>query len=126
MIIRFTKSACEKFSVTEFSDTTVENRYCDWTCDIVQIGHKKYFFVSNSYSMLTVVFSVNRIRKIEKFIETVKTELKNVCDYNGWSEIYETQILPNIDEIYFARNRDKSLTAKMNSIKLKSYHKSAV
>lgn len=117
MLIRFTKSACEKFSITEFSDTTVENRYCDWTCDIVQIDHKKYFFVSNSYSMLTVVFSVNGIRKIEKFIETVKTEIKNVCDSNSWSEIYETQILPNIGEIHFARNSDKSLTAKMNSIK---------
>ncbi len=118
MLFRFTKSALENIKDISLTEEGAENRYSEWVCDLAVIGRKKYYFVANAYSMVSVIFEAAGINKFEKFSEACVKEIKRICGENGFEGIFEQKILPNCEKCFAGKTRNRSMTAKMNTKKM--------
>ena len=118
MLFHFSKAAMEQLKNPELCAENAENRFCEWTCDIFLIGHKKYFMLSNSYSMFSTVFEAKGILSFEKFAQKAKEEIKSLLKKYNYDEILEEHIIPNFEKCFASKSSDKSLTAKMNRQKM--------
>ncbi len=118
MLFRFTKSALENIKDISLTEEGAENRYSEWVCDLAVIGRKKYYFVANAYSMVSVIFEAAGINNFEKFSEACVKEIKRICGENGFEEIFEQKILPNCEKCFAGKTWNRSMTAKMNTEKM--------
>lgn len=118
MLFRFTNSTIEKIKDIVLSEESAENRYCEWICDSVLIERKHYFFVSNSYSMVSVIFPAKGINSFERFCTVCNAEIKRICNENGWESIYNEFISKNCETSFAAKTWNRSFTAKMNHEKM--------
>ncbi len=118
MLFRFTKSALENIKGISLTEKSAENRYSEWICDLAIIARKKYYFVSNAYSMVSVIFAAKGINSFEKFAEACVKEIKRICGENGFDEIFEQKILPNCENYFAGKTWNRSMTSKMNTEKM--------
>lgn len=118
MLFRLTNSVLERFKDFYFSNENAENRYCEWICDSVTIERKHYFFVSNSYSMVSVIFPAKGISSFERFCTVCNAEIKRICETNGWENLYNKYISDNCKSNFAAKTWNRSFTAKMNHEKM--------
>jgi hypothetical protein len=107
-----------KLPVLKDSDSTSDNRYCEWCVDIVTAGRKKYFLVCNAYSLFGVCFPTAGITSAEKFSDTFVGELKSYLIQKGLSSLFETYIEGCIRKIDFCKTYNLHIRSGMNGVKL--------
>lgn len=121
MILRLTKSASEKQEIKLSSDSIAniaKNRYCDWFVDIFNGGdRKKYFLITNAFSLFSIVLPSKGLNSAESFLETVKRELQEYFAYRNLNEIFLEFIAPNLGKIEFAKKNSRSVQGCMNGMK---------
>jgi len=68
MVFRLTKKASEQTHISVTNEGQSQNRYCDWFVDLfVGKDRKKYFLITNSFSLFSIVISAKGIRGEEVF-----------------------------------------------------------
>lgn len=124
MIFRLTKICAEQIHADFQEETKSQNRYCDWFCDIFTgSGNKKYFLLTNAFSLFSVIFQAKEIDSQKSFFESALNELKTYFESKNLGEIYKTYIEQNLNEIRFEKTNSKSVSAGMTAIKYEVFYR---
>lgn len=120
MLFRLTKKTQEQIKhPLQFDNLSLaENRYCEWICDTVQFGRKKYFLISNAYSSFSLLISAKGITTSEKFQNYVLEKIESYFAQKDLLDCYNEYIKPNSETICFEKTNSRVLTGLMNEQKL--------
>ena len=84
MVFRLTKKASEQTHISVTNEGQSQNRYCDWFVDLfVGKDRKKYFLITNSFSLFSIVISAKGIRGEEVFSKNVLNQLRIYFEKTG-------------------------------------------
>ena len=120
VLFRLTKKTQDQIKHPLKSDNSslAENRYCEWICDTVQYGRKKYFLISNAYSSFSMLISTKGVTNSEKFQNYVLERMESYFAQKGFQNCYNDCIKPNSENICYAKTNSRVLTGLMNEQKL--------
>ena len=113
MLFKFTNAVSAEMKNLSLCKENAENRFCEWICDFITLGNKKYYFVANAYSMVSVLFEAEKINTLEEFGKKCSDEIKKLCIEKGWASLYEEFIQPFSQNFLAAKNDNRSIAAKM-------------
>ena len=89
MVFRLTKKASEQTHISVTNEGQSQNRYCDWFVDLfVGKDRKKYFLITNSFSLFSIVISAKGIRGEEVFSKNVLNQLRIYFEKTGHSDLF--------------------------------------
>mgnify|MGYP003547656299 FL=1 len=91
MVFRLTKKASEQTHISVTNEGQSQNRYCDWFVDLfVGKDRKKYFLITNSFSLFSIVISAKGIRGEEVFSKNVLNQLRIYFEKTGHSDLFSS------------------------------------
>ncbi len=115
MIFRLTKKVQTHLKNPDLQPIEAENRYCEWFVSLFNCDRKKYFIITNAYSLLSVIFPAKGITSVTAFYERAGTELKTYFEAAGIANLFADHIQPHMDTIHVSATNSKSVLATMNA-----------
>ena len=118
MVFRLTKKASEQTHISVTNEGQSQNRYCDWFVDLfVGKDKKKYFLITNSFSLFSIVISAKGIRGEEVFSKNVLNQLRIYFEKTGHSDLFSQFIQPFENEIIFTKTNSRSVLKSMEGLR---------
>ena len=118
MVFRLTKKASEQTHISVTNESQSQNRYCDWFVDLfVGKDRKKYFLITNSFSLFSIVISAKGIRGEEVFSKNVLNQLRIYFEKTGHSDLFSQFIQPFENEIIFTKTNSRSVLKSMEGLR---------
>ena len=118
MVFRLTKKASEQTHISVTNKGQSQNRYCDWFVDLfVGEDRKKYFLITNSFSLFSIVISAKGIRGEEVFSKNVLNQLRIYFEKTGHSDLFSQFIQPFENEIIFTKTNSRSVLKSMEGLR---------
>ena len=118
MVFRLTKKASEQTYISVTNEGQSQNRYCDWFVDLfVGKDRKKYFLITNSFSLFSIVISAKGIRGEEVFSKNVLNQLRIYFEKTGHSDLFSQFIQPFENEIIFTKTNSRSVLKSMEGLR---------
>ena len=119
MLFRLTQKTQKQLKIqfSQFSTNQAENRYCEWICDTVQCGRKKYLYVVNAYSGFGIFFNAKGYSSVEKFTQMIFERMEDYFIHRNLQKIYEEKIKPFVQSVNFSKTNSRTMTGIMTDYK---------
>jgi len=119
MLFRLTQKTQNQLKIKPSQLCTIpaENRYCEWICDTVQCGHKKYLYVMNAYSGFGIFFSAKGYSSMEKFSQMIADRMEDYFVHRNLQQIFEEKIKPSFNTLNIAKTNSRTMTGLMTDYK---------
>lgn len=90
--------------------------HTDWYVNEFTFDRQRYIILTNSYSLLSVVFAGRGLTTAERFADAAVNSLRVYLERAGHGSIFERQIMPAFDAVRFAKPSDRRVLGSMNDL----------
>ncbi len=117
MIIRISGKLAKKIHVKPDRSIPVSpNPYTDWSAHFFRMGRVQYIIAVNTVSLLSMVMSGRGITNNDQFLSEIFFTMRKVLEKEGFDNIYEKFIAPEIHLIRFCTALNPSVTGSINDL----------
>ncbi|QTQ15317.1 plasmid pRiA4b ORF-3 family protein [Treponema parvum] len=118
MIFRLTKKALDYINAYYEDEIAPQNKYSDWFVDIIDsFDEKKYFLLTNAYSLFSVVIPAKDLNSKEDFILSATEKIKEYFNANGMAELFLNNIKPFLAENSIRKTNSRAVQGSMRGMK---------
>ena len=117
MIIRMTNKLANKVKedITNVSEES-QNPFIDWCGNLFTVERTQYIIVTNTRSLLSIVFYGRGVTDENQFLKVCLMTLREFLEDLSCSRVYENSIAPYCGRITFSKPDNRSLLGSMNEL----------
>ncbi|MBN1636823.1 MAG: hypothetical protein JW920_09930 [Deltaproteobacteria bacterium] len=93
-----------------------ENPFLDWTTHLFTADRTQYIIVTNTFSLLSIIFPGRGITGESEFITQTLSMMRQYMHAESFELIFERIIVPNIRQIFLSKSSDRRVTGSMNKL----------
>ena len=120
MVFRFSRKLAKKIKLDLLDlDETVplsENPFLDWTAHLFTADRTQYIIVTNTFSLLSIIFNGRGITGDSEFITQTLSMMRQYMHGESFELIFERIIVPNIKQIFLSKSSNRRVTGSMNTL----------
>lgn len=120
MVFRFSRKMAKKIKLDlldlDVSVPLSENPFLDWTTHLFTADRTQYIIVTNTFSLLSIIFPGRGITGESEFITQTLSMMRQYMHAESFELIFERIIVPNIRQIFLSKSSDRRVTGSMNKL----------
>jgi len=124
MIVRTTGKLAKQIGVSSLKAMPLaENPFVDWTCRVFTVGERELLMlITNTASLYSLLAPANGLENLEQFDYGLIRYLERHMLTDGFEDIFNKYVVPELEAILFAKTLNRSVTGSMTDmVKLTEY-----
>jgi len=120
MVFRFSQKLAKKIKLDlldlDVSVPLSENKFLDWTAHLFAADHAQYIIVTNTFSLLSIIFHGRGITDERDFITQTLSMMRQYMHAESFELIFERIIVPNTRQIFMSKSSNRRVTGSMSKL----------